>query len=238
MNDELQTLCARLLAQRWLPRHDPLVRRALVDDGFRRELDARLAAVGMKWLDNPYAAHVAVALDTAVHDTVFGASRDYAASNQGLTRDDIATLVVIWSLIILPKRERQVSRRELEQDGQEDLFGAQAPVAHGESVSPGLVEASLLSDFGTRLGGRTRLNIALGKLARLGFIERRGGRLLEGPLLDLALDYRVMAERVIQGTLADVLRDAGHTPPEANAFELAQAQPEDEDDTPYPQEDD
>ena len=61
----------------------------------------------------------------------------------------------------------------------------------------------------------------LGKLARLGFIERRTGVITEGPLLDVALDYRVLADRIIHGTLADVLRDAGHNVPTHNAFEEA-----------------
>ena len=223
MDHELKTLTARLLAQRWLPRNDKLVRRALVDETFRLELDRRLADVGLRLLDNPYAAHVGVALEPELAEPVFGAGREYAASNMGLTRDEIALLVILWSLIVLPKRERQVTRRELVDDGQTDLFGgADKPVAHGESVSGALTEASLIADFGPRLGGRTKVrNFMLGKLARLGFIERRNGLISEGPLLDLALDYRVMADRIIHGTLGEVLAAAGHPVPEANAFESA-----------------
>ena len=43
MEHELKTLTARLLAQRWLPRSDRLVRRALVDETFRLVLGRRLA---------------------------------------------------------------------------------------------------------------------------------------------------------------------------------------------------
>ena len=43
---EPTTLTARLLASRSLPRTDPLIRRALVDESFRQELDQRLAATG------------------------------------------------------------------------------------------------------------------------------------------------------------------------------------------------
>ena len=223
MEHELKTLTARLLAQRWLPRSDRLVRRALVDETFRLELDRRLADVGLRLLDNPYAAHVGVALEAELAEPVFGAGREYAASNMGLTRDEIALLVILWSLIVLPKRERQVTRRELVDDGQTDLFGgADKPVAHGETVSGTLTEASLIADFGPRLGGRTKVrNFMLGKLARLGFIERRNGLISEGPLLDLALDYRVMADRIIHGTLGEVLAAAGHPVPAANAFESA-----------------
>lgn len=220
MEHEIKTLTARLLAHRWLPRNDRLVRRALVDEAFRVELDHRLAAVGLQLQDNPYAGHVAAALTPDMMEPVFGAKREYAASNIGLNRDEIALLVVIWSLIILPKRERQVTRREVVDDGQTDMFGAEKPVPHGESVSAGLSEASLIADFGPMLGGRNRVrNFMLGKLARLGFIERRNGVLFEGPLLDVALDYRVLADRIIHGTLADVLSGAGHAVPESNAFE-------------------
>lgn len=234
MEHELKTLTARLLAQRWLPRNDKQVRRALVDETFRFELDRRLADVGLRLLDNPYAAHVGVALEPELAEPVFGAGREYAASNLGLTRDEIALLVIIWALIVLPKRERQVTRRELVDDGQTDLFGgADKPVAHGETVSGALTEASLIADFGPRLGGRTKVrNFMLGKLARLGFIERRNGLITEGPLLDLALDYRVLADRIIHGTLGEVLAAAGQAQPESNAFThadiLAEALPDDD----------
>ncbi|MFU2488820.1 hypothetical protein [Thauera sp. WH-1] len=231
MEHELKTLTARLLAQRWLPRSDRLVRRALVDETFRLELDRRLAEVGLRLLDNPYAAHVGVALQPELAEPVFGAGREYAASNLGLNRDEVALLVIIWSLIVLPKRERQVTRRELVDDGQTDLFGGDKPVAHGESVSGTLTEASLIADFGPRLGGRTKVrNFMLGKLARLGFIERRNGLISEGPLLDLALDYRVLADRIIHGTLGEVLAAAGHHLPGANAFALADRLPDEADD--------
>lgn len=222
METELRTLTARLLAHRSIPRSDVLARRALVDDSFRHALDNRLATVGLQLLDNPYAAHIAVGLAEDMREPVFGQGREYAASNVGLTRDELAWLMVIWALIVLPKRERQVNRRSLHDDGQDDMFGAETPVEHGEAVSGALSEASLAADFGNRLGGKTKLNFALGKLARLGFIERRGGQVLEGPLLDVLLDYRILADRVIHGTLADVLAETGHRLPTANAFELAQ----------------
>src|SRR5690606_34823588 len=157
MEQDIKTLTARLLANRWLPRNDRLVRRALVDETFRVELDHRLAAVGLQLQDNPYAGHVAAALAPEMAEPVFGARREYAASNVGLTRDEIALLVVIWALIVLPKRERQVTRREVADDGQGDMFGAEKPVVHGDTVSAGIAEASLITDFGPLLGGRSRV---------------------------------------------------------------------------------
>ncbi|MEN9428706.1 MAG: hypothetical protein RLZZ220_3055, partial [Pseudomonadota bacterium] len=70
MEHPARTLTARLLASRSLPRTDPQVRRALVDEAFRAELEARLAAVGLQLIDNPYAEHVAVALADDVHEPV------------------------------------------------------------------------------------------------------------------------------------------------------------------------
>jgi hypothetical protein len=213
MEHEITTLTARLLAHRWLPRTDAQVRRALVDESFRAELENRLAQVGLALLDNPFAAHVAVGLRENMLDSVFG-GRDYQASTMGLTRDEIALLIVIWALIILPKRERQLGRRALDDDGQNDMFGQDKPITHGDEVSAAISEASLLADFGAQLGGKTKVrNFALGKLARLGFIERRSGMIHEGPLLDVLLDYRVLADRIVNGTLADVLAAAGHNLP-------------------------
>lgn len=219
MEQQIRTLTARLLASRSLPRTDALVRRALVDEAFRVDLDARLAAVGLQLIDNPYAAHVAVALADDMHEPVFGATREYAASNLGLTRDQLALLVVIWALIILPKRERQVNRQKLADDGQNDMFGKDAPLAYGEEVSGALSEASLLADFAPVIGHKTYVQgKLLSRLAQLGFIERKGGMILEGPLLDVLLDYRTLADRIIYGTLGEVLAQAGHPPPARDAF--------------------
>ena len=213
MDSDVSALSARLLAHRWLPRTDAQVRRALVDESFRADLEARLAQVGLQLLDNPFAAHVAIGLKEDVLDGVFG-GRDYQASTMGLTRDEIALVIVIWALIILPKRERQLGRRALDDDGQNDMFGQDKPIIHGEEVSAPISEASLLADFGGQLGGKTKMrNFALGKLARLGFIERRNGFIHEGPLLDVLLDYRTLADRIVNGTLADVLAQAGHALP-------------------------
>ncbi|MDD5297535.1 MAG: hypothetical protein PHU46_11545 [Rhodocyclaceae bacterium] len=230
MDHELRTLTARLIAARALPRTDPLVRRALVDEGFRQDLEHRLSAVGLQLLDNPYASHVAVALTPDVHEPVFGHGREYAASNLGLKRDEIALLVILWALIILPKRERQLTRHELEDEGQEDLFGAARPMPQGEAVSAPLSEASLIADFAGQLGGRHKLGqFMLPRLARLGFIERRSGMILEGPLLDILLDYRVLAERIIHGTLAEVLAKAGRSLPQSPALDNEEAADETED---------
>lgn len=206
MNDALSILCARLMAHRFIPRNDPLARRALVDEDFRRSLDQRLADVGLVLLENPYAEYLAVGLNHELQPFVFGEGDGWLNNNMNLPRDAVALLVVLWALIILPKRERQIARAEKEQEGQSDMFGAEKPLMQGEEVSVGVPEDALYADFRDKLGGKTRMNTNLGQLARLGFIERRNKMIAEGPLLDLMLDYASLAPRIIEGALGEVLK--------------------------------
>ncbi len=62
MTDDAQVLIARLIAERWVQRAEPLARRVLVDEDFRVEIERRLAACGLRLLDNPYATHIALGL--------------------------------------------------------------------------------------------------------------------------------------------------------------------------------
>lgn len=205
MERELQTLVARLAAQRWLPRSDALIKRALTDDLFFNALRERLGACGLELIEHPYADHVALRIKRELEQPVFGGDDAWLSNNLELTRDQIALLVVLWALLILPKRSRQIERQhERDAQRQGEMFAAEKPLPTAAELRISLTEATLLADFGERLGGKTRLNIGLGKLARSGFIERRDGRIQEGPLLDLALDYNRMARRVLDGTLADL----------------------------------
>ncbi|WP_374352329.1 hypothetical protein [Chitinimonas sp.] len=206
MNDALSILCARLMAHRFIPRNDPLARRALVDEEFRHSLDQRLAEVGLVLLENPYAEFLAVGLSSELQPFVFGEGDAWLNNNMNLPRDAVALLVVLWALIILPKRERQIARAEKDQEGQSDMFGAEKPLMQGEEVSVGVPEDALYADFRDKLGGKTRMNTNLGQLARLGFIERRNKIIVEGPLLDLMLDYATLAPRIIEGALGEVLK--------------------------------
>jgi len=207
MNDDSQILIARLLTHQTLRRDDKLVKRALSDEQFRADVDARLLATGMKLLDNVYADHVTLALHRAIEPKIFGARDIWQNNNFGLARDGVALLVVLWALIILPKRERQETHQQAD-DEQNDMFGKEKPVPRAEDTSIGIPYKALLADFGDKLGKKTRLDMNLGILSRLGFIERRGDILLEGPLLDLLMDTDLLKERIINGALADVFKRA------------------------------
>lgn len=207
MNDDSQILIARLLTHHTLRRDDKLVKRVLSDDLFRAEIDKRLLECGMKLLDNVYADHVALALHRAVEPKIFGARDVWQNNNFGLARDGVALLVVLWAQIILPKRERQESHHYADDD-QNDMFDKDKPMPRAEDTSIGISYKALLSDFGDKLGKKTRMDMNLGTLARLGFIERRGDIIVEGALLDLMMDTDVLKERIINGALSDVFKRA------------------------------
>ena len=140
---------------------------------------------------------------------MFGEGENWLSNNMGLPRDAVALLVVLWALIILPKRERQIARSESVGDSQTDMFGAAKPITHGEEVALGVPEDAVYADFGKKLGGKMRFSTNIVQLARLGFIVRRNKMVYEGPLLDLVIDYSKLAPRIINGALADVLKLSG-----------------------------
>ena len=208
--DSAARLVARLLAQRFLPREDAEARRLLVDAGFRDEVESRLAAAGLRLLAHPFAAHIAVALAREQESAVFEQNDAWQATNIGLPKDAAALLVILWALIIPPKRERQLAGESALPDDQNELFESVkiTPAAH--EASRGIPENVLLEDYGKLLGGRARLQqFALPQLSRLGFIERRNKVIHEGPLLDLAFDYAEFAPRILEGALSDLLKQRG-----------------------------
>jgi hypothetical protein len=197
-------LIARLLAERTLPRSDREVLRLLTDESFRLELERRLAECGLRLQDNPFAEHIAIALADTSESAVFANGDQWLNNTLGLQRDGVALLVLLWALIILPKRERQLARQADDADGQNDMFASAKPLPLTDA-SRGIAESVLRNDYAERLGKWTRLNTNLGILSRTGFIERRNSVIYEGPLLDLAFDYSTLAPRIIEGALADLL---------------------------------
>ncbi|WP_283150974.1 hypothetical protein [Silvimonas soli] len=209
MDQALNILLARLLAHRFIPRKDPLARRALIDEVFRESLERRLEECGLQLLENPYAEYIAVGLEPEMEDWVFGEGENWLSNNMGLPRDAIALLVVVWALIILPKRERQIARASEAGDTQTDMFVTEKPIVRGDEIAPGIPEDAVYADFGKKLGGKSRFSMNLGQLAKLGFVIRRNKMIHEGPLLDLMIDYAKLAPRIIEGALAEVLKLTG-----------------------------
>lgn len=211
--DDAALLAAELLARRWLPRQHPKVKRALIDADLWAATQERLAQVGLRLIDNLYADHVSVALLRPAEAAVFGEAGLDSHNNIDLPRDAVSLLVLLWALIVLPKRERQQARaaridKDGDSDSQNDMFGKDKPVPSAASVSPLVSYRALLADFGVQLGKKTRLDTNLKRLENHGFIVRKGEDIAEGPLLDLLLDYDALAPRILQGALGDVLAQA------------------------------
>ena len=219
--DDAALLAAELLARRWLPRHHPRVRRALIDADLWQALQDRLAQVGLRVVDNIHSDHVSVALLRGAEAAVFGEAGLDANNNVELPRDAVSLLIVLWSLIVLPKRERQAARVAMaEGDGQDEMFRAERPMPSALAVSPVLSYKALLADFGRQLGKKTRLDTNLKRLETHGFITRRGDDIAEGPLLDLLLDYDVLAPRILDGALSEVLART-RIQPDTHSAEIA-----------------
>lgn len=205
MEKEARIFVSRLLAHQWLPRNDPGARRALTDEAFRDEINTRLASCGLRLLENPFAYHVSIGMDPSMDQAVFGHREVWMSDNLGLDKGAMALLVILWALIILPKRQRQIERQDLlDNPDQRSFFQEERPLQQGREVSAPINKKTLVADFGDKLG-RTKMNINLGVLSRLGFITQRNEEIYEGPLLDLALDYNTLAERILNGALTDLL---------------------------------
>lgn len=203
-SDEAAQLIAELLVRKYLPRTHPRVKQALADAELFLAVEQRLAQVGLRWVDNVYADHVTLTLLPAPATRVLGEAGLNANNNLDLPRDAVSLLVVVWALIVLPKRERQASRVAPEAP-QNDMFAGAKPLPTARSVSPVLSYKALLEDYGNQLGKKTRLDTNLKLLERHGFIVRKQDDIAEGPLLDVLLDYDVLAPRILNGALADVL---------------------------------
>ncbi len=206
-----QVLSARLIAMQWLPRKDEQVTRLITDEIFREDVLARLKACGLRLLENPFAENVAIGLDDSATQAVMGRDTNYISNTFGLKQDAMALLVILWALLIIPKRQRQINASAKSDDiDQMEFFPSPKLVSHEDIDRPAVKLKALVSDFGGKLGKKQRLNINLGQLKRLGFLVQHNELIMEGPLLDLAFDYRYMASRIIEGTLADILKDPDH----------------------------
>jgi len=220
MESVAESLAARLIAMQWLPRSDEHVTRLITDDLFREDVLARLKSCGLCLLENPFAEHVAIGLSESATQAVMGRDTSYISNTFGLRQDAMALLVILWALLIIPKRQKQLNASaESEEDEQMDFFPSPRLVSRGEFDRPAVKLSALISDFGGKLGKKQRININLGQLKRLGFVSQHKELITEGPLLDLAFDYKHMASRIIEGALGDILKDPAHAPMAAEDLE-------------------
>ena len=198
--DAVRVLVCRLLAHQTLPRSDELVRRLFVDAAYREGVESALHQVGLELAENIYASYVAVRVTRELETPVFEDGRgSYWSNNVGLSAGAMALLTVLWSLLILPKRQRQqdVSGETTQDD--------EVPARRAKELDICVERKTLEADFGHLFGSQIRFHGYLSELKRRGFIQERRGKITEGPLLDVLIDYSTLAPRVIEGALSRVL---------------------------------
>ena len=218
--DAVRVLVCRLLAHQTLPRTDDLVRRLFVDASYREGVENALRQVGLELAENVYAPYIAVRVARELETPVFEDGKgSYWSNNVGLSGGAMALLTILWSLLILPKRQRQ---QEVQGDAGDN--GHHAP-ARGADPEIGVERKTFEADFGNLFGSQIRFHGYLSELKRRGFIQERRGKITEGPLLDVLVDYATLAPRIIEGALSRVLAarfDAPLSPSAADSTEASE----------------
>jgi hypothetical protein len=199
-SDAVRVLVCRLLAHQTLPRTDELVRRLFLDAAYREGVEGALRQVGLELAENVYAPYIAVRVTRELETPVFEDGKgSYWSNNVGLSAGGMALLTILWSLLILPKRQRQ-------QEGQEDAVDlSQQRQGRVADLDIAVERKTLEADFGHLFGSQIRFHGYLSELKRRGFIQERRGKITEGPLLDVLIDYSTLAPRIIEGALSRVL---------------------------------
>jgi hypothetical protein len=152
-----------------------------------------------------YTNYVAVKLSKNCEHEIFNPDgKTYMASNIGLSKGALALLVIIWAKIILPKRQMQRERVSPSDEGQGQMFKESKSIPQDKDMVV-LEEKALYADFSHKLGGR-KFYAYLAELARADLIIRKSQQIHEGPLLDILIDYPMLAERIINGALESILK--------------------------------
>jgi hypothetical protein len=177
-----------------------MVRRLLVDATYREAVEHSLQQVGLELAENVYASYVSVRVARELETPVFEDGKgSYWSNNVGLSAGAMALLTILWSLLILPKRQHQ---QEHEQDAPDANGGGAHPPAE---IDFAIERKTLEADFGHLFSSQIRFHGYLSELKRRGFILERRGKITEGPLLDVLVDYSTLAPRIIEGALSRVL---------------------------------
>lgn len=211
IKEKAQEISSMLIAKRFMPKKH--LREMFINEELRSEVETNLKAVGLELATHIYSGYVAVKVSKNMEASVFSDDKGgYTATNNVLSRGTLALLTIIWAKIILPKRQMQIERGASEDNGQNSLWFQKKPIPMNEDIVF-LDEKALLADFGDRLGGKIAFYRYLSELARADFIVRKDKKIYEGPLLDIVVDYSILAPRIINGALGEMLGMNQDAPP-------------------------
>ncbi|MCL4474654.1 MAG: hypothetical protein M1508_00300 [Nitrospirae bacterium] len=207
-SEKAEQIAASLISKRYL--HKSTLKDLFIDNDLMEEVSTRLKAVGLEIATHVYTDYVSVRTLRECEQEVFNPDgKSYTASNLSLSKGAIALLVVIWAKIIMPKRQMQRERVSPAEEGQNHLFAESKPIPK-ERDMVAIDEKTLYADFAEKLGGKTKLGAYLSELARADLISRKNKQIFEGPLLDTIIDYPILAERIMNGALENILKTKGN----------------------------
>jgi hypothetical protein len=151
----------------------------------REEIESRLRQCGFELASSAFSDHYGVRLSPGSASEVLD-----TPSNLGLGANACALLTILWAKLALQKRT--VAQTQVTPAGQGELIAEQRR-DRAREFQPSVRYETLAREFGSKLGGRTRLLTLLGQLRRLKFITyRRLDDIQAGPLLELAIDGEKM----------------------------------------------
>lgn len=203
IKEKAKQISTVLIAKRFIQRKH--LREMFLDEEIRTEVENNLKAVGLELATHIYTDQVSVKVLREMEEAVFSDDKSgYAVSNNGLSNGAIALLTIIWAKIILPKRQMQIERKTSDNNGQDSLWFQREAMPTGTNIVS-LDEKALLADYGEKLGGKSAFGRYLSELVRTDFIAKRDGKIYEGPLLDTIIDYSILAPRIINGALGEML---------------------------------
>jgi len=201
---EAERICALLIASGWVRRNDI---RDLEDPQIRTEDEARLRSCGLSLATSAYSDYYGLRLASEICDaTVLD-----TPTNLDLSRDACALLTVLWARLALQRRTAEDTHDA------PTMQTSLLPLQRGEqarSFNPSVRFETLVQEFGSRLGGRTRLRSLLSRLRRLGFITYHHlDDIQAGPLLELGIDGEKMIAFIRSRVLGELLSRAQSCPP-------------------------
>src|SRR5438552_13282796 len=183
MMNEIERICALLIASGWVRRNDVS---DLEHPQIRTEIESRLRSCGLSLATSAYSDYYGLRLASEICDaTVLD-----TPTNLDLSRDACALLTVLWARLALQRRTAEDTH---ESPALQPSLLPQQRAEQARTFAPSVRFETLVQEFGSRLGGRTRLRSLLSRLRRLGFITYHHlDDIQAGPFLELGIDGEKM----------------------------------------------
>jgi hypothetical protein len=189
-------IISQLIIKGYLARKDAL---ELMDPQVRKDVEDRLKRVGLSLVSSAYSEYYGMRLTKEVESD----PRNDWPSNYKMDEACYALLVILWAKLILPKRVSKDEERSLEVNKQKLL------VEDKNAWEKQILSVSwetLYAEFGKKLGGKTKFNLYIGQLKRMGFIQyTKKEHITAGPIMEVLIDGHKMASYIRDSCIAELL---------------------------------